>query len=183
MTERLNALQEQAQRIERLGMDGGPETRTRIEAIERSATRHGLPLIYDKKKRPFGVGDQRCPGATQAIQLLFARLGETWGIGAYADLSAVAHSSLAAFAYQKSPLLDSEENPISPPPTSGQIPFERAVVIALTAYDEAVRRYLTLFGWSLAPWQEFLSAAHARLRFLLDVPAGQMDIVQVGHED
>ncbi|WP_369132121.1 hypothetical protein [Modestobacter sp. I12A-02662] len=183
ITERLDALREQAGRIERLQMQGGPDTFERIAAIERSAIRQGVEVIRDKKGNAVAVGWDRFPRATQAVELLYDRLGPNYGRGIYADLSAVAHGTLAAFAYKKLPLLDPREAPIQAPPPEDRIPFERGVVMALTAYDEAVRRYFTLFGWALGPWHDFLTRAHARLRALLGVEPSRLDIVRIRGDD
>lgn len=183
MTERLDALREQAGRIERLQMQGGSDTLERIVAIERSAIRQGVGVIRDKKGNAVAVGADRFPRATQAVELLYDRFGSNYGRGVYADLSAVAHGTLAAFAYKKLPLLDPTEAPIQAAPPEDRVPFERGVVMALTAYDEAVRRYFTLFGWALGPWDDFLTRAHARLRELLGVEPSRLDIVRIRRDD
>jgi hypothetical protein len=175
MTERLAGLYQELSLNDRLSRE--TDAPLRIDAIVQAATRHGMSVATDRNGRKY-IGKDRHPGQTQAVELLFAHLGPLFGTRAYADLSAVAHSALAAFAAPKL-LTVTEARPVDREP---QLPIERGVIIATGAYDAVMRRFLRLYGWGSGRWTAFVAEAHAEIRRLIGVPPSLIDLVRVRAE-
>jgi hypothetical protein len=183
MTERLAALHQESHLDDQIGRT--LDAAGRIEAITTSAHMKSFDVRSGARGR-LHVGSEEHPGPTRAITLLFQDISPDFGVRAYADLSAVAHSTLAAFAARR-PLAepdspDPHPAPSPNPPSEQELPVERGAVIALAAYERAVRRYFELFGWSVAPFDGFVREAHARIRTIIGVPPGLVDIVRVGRQ-
>jgi len=179
MTERLAGLAQEADLNARIGRV--LDTADQVSRIERSAVAAGFAVRRGRRGRLY-VGEEEYPGSTQAIQLLFGDLGENFGVRAYADLSAVAHSTLAAFATP--PRLDVLSERCGPPSgPDAELPIERGVVIALAAFERAVRVFFTVYGWNVVHWNDFLRQAHHRMRELIGVPSGLIDLIRVRRQD
>ncbi|WP_156748222.1 hypothetical protein [Mycobacterium sp. E3198] len=176
MTERLAGLHREKMSSIRLGRE--LDTADRARAIEESALRHGFPVNTRHGKK--FVGTEPYPGATRAIELLFQHLGDGWGFRAYTDMSAVAHSTLVAFAQKQSSLVVERDW------ATGHIgekvpapPLESFVVVALIAFDCAFRSFLVLYGWNPHPWDIFVRQSHAAIRELFGAPLSPVDIARV----
>jgi hypothetical protein len=178
MTERLAAYAHERSLHSDLGTTPPPDDKE--APIERPARRHSFPVGRDDRKRLF-VGQDPYPGQTKALVMLFDQFGKDIGVRAYADLSAVAHSTLPAFAVRRSPITST--NPLGLATASNRpsqpVPIERAVVIALAAYDLAIEAFLSSYGWSTRSWVAFVREAHTKLRRLIGVPPSLIDLVRV----
>lgn len=176
MTERLVRLDEVTSRDERLGLPRDDETSTRADAIVRAADAYRIRVTPTRYGRY--LADEPYPGQTAAVEALFAQLGPGFGGRAYADLSAVAHSALAAFAHRLSTIATAQTAADEGQPGLNDElgPVRRAVSIATAAYGIAVRRYFTLFSWQVGPWNAFVRDAQARMRQIMGVPRGAIDI-------
>lgn len=179
MTERLAGLAQEADLIAKVGRE--LDTAERIADIKESGDAFGFPVRRGRRGR-LRVGDEEYPSQTRAIEFLFRDLGATFGIRAYADLSAVAHSTLAAFATPPRLVAPGETQEPSAAAAGAEIPIERGVVVALAAYDRAVRAFFTAYGWSVAYWDGFLGRARHRVRELIGVPRGLIDVIRVRRE-
>jgi hypothetical protein len=172
MTERLHGRAHEAALSAKIGRELGSEGP--IAAITASAEQHGIGVSRDGRGGRY-LGEEPYPGQTKAVEMLFASYGDNFGVRAYADLSAVAHSSLPAFAFRKPAIVSGDV----PPQQKEDPPVERAVIVALVAVDEAVSRYLTLFGWNPTPWKDCVRQTHADLRELISATRGAVDLIRV----
>jgi len=172
MTERLAAIDQEDRLNRRIGRT--TDAPDRRDAIERSARRHGFSIQTDRRRRSY-VGSDEFPGPTRAIELLFASGGPDVGPMIYGDLSAVAHSELAAYI-ERLPLLLPGES------LGTGMPVEIGVASALSAYERAVRTFLQSYGWSTAPWNVGVTRTYADLRPLLGARPSLSDIARVRPE-
>lgn len=179
MTERLNGLHFENYLSGRIGRE--LDTDERISRIRQSAEDHDFEVVVERRTGRLHVGDTSYPGQTRVVQLLFEPYGGDYGIRAYADLSAYAHSSLAAFT-ARVPRLIAESEPPASAEDGPEPPVERGVVLALVAFDEAMSRFLTLYGWNLGPWRSFVRQAHADIRLILRLERSAIDLVRVRPE-
>jgi hypothetical protein len=84
------------------------------------------------------LGAEECPRQALAGELLFADISNTLGPSAHADPSAVAHSTMAAFAMRLPLETVGAPQPVARPAVD-EPGFARGVVIAVGAYERAVR--------------------------------------------
>lgn len=174
MTERANALVRQAATNKKVGRD--LDTADRLSNIRASAARHGFSFSDAARSRGPVVGTAPFPGQTAIVEQLFSGYPDQLGLRAYADLSAAAHSTLAAFAEPSRPVVVPVEpgsGPESDPPP------DRFVILVLAALDVAFTRYMSLYGWNQSHWRQFISGAHSRLRPLFGAAPSALDIIRL----
>jgi hypothetical protein len=172
MTERLYGLHQQLMTHARLTGEAGDFTEE-MEAIRRSAVNHSMPWIADRRHRPPAVGAHR-PSATEAIRTMMQHVGQNTGVAAYADLSAVAHNTVASFLRPVALLELLDQPPRHPMP----IPYSHGTVLALSSYGRAWELFMRMHGWNTRMWNDFLREAHAELRSILGIGGGPNDVVQ-----
>lgn len=158
MTERLHGIADRWTVGARLGEDVA-DLADQKSTIIRTAEALGFTVTPAKGHRAPSLVPY--PSKTQLVQLIFGSVGPLAGVAAYSDLSAVAHSSLAAFATQEPAgnMLLGDQASSRP----DRIPIERGVVLALRAYETAVTHFFTSYGWNTGPWLAFTTEAYAEL--------------------
>jgi hypothetical protein len=105
---------------------------------------------------------------------MMQHVGQNTGVAAYADLSAVAHNTLASFL-QPVALLEQLDQPSRHPMP---IPYSHGTVLALSSYGRAWELFMRMHGWNTRMWNDFLREAHTELRAILGIGGGPNDVVQ-----
>lgn len=159
MSERLDALHWRCVRGRRTNQDIADEEGQMADILT-TAKNLGFSIIESNTDRraPSLVS---YPGKSKAVELLIP--DEDLGLHGYADMSAVAHSVPASLA--RASVNADFNDPISAgrvflgEGASGEFPPALGVYTAGIAYYEAVSRFLTMFGWDRAMWEETAAIA------------------------